>query len=104
MTTPGSWIGFTLSSARIINTVRIVSTGGPNDALDFTIHRYDGATWINSGFSVTSAVTNNAGYTDFPIPIINGGGGVWRGLAIVVSRITGGGGLTSCGFGELDFV
>lgn len=104
MTTPGNWIGFTLSSPRIINTVRIVSTGGPNHALDFTIHLFDGTTWTNSGFSVTNAVSSTTAYIDYPIPAINGGGGVWKGLAIVVSKITAGAGLTSGGFGQLDFV
>jgi hypothetical protein len=87
MTTDGSWVGAIFSSDKIITKLRYKAVN-VNIPLDFTIFKFDGNLWTNTGFSVINASPTSNIYLDYNIPSENGGGGAWRGIAIVVSRVS----------------
>lgn len=104
MPTSGSWIAAVFSSDRTVTKIRYKAFG-VNIPADFTVARFNGTTWIDTGFSVTNAIQNPGVYLEYTIPGANGGGGVWRGIALIVSRVS----LPDTGFSnclsiqEIDF-
>jgi hypothetical protein len=87
MPTSGSWIAAVFSSDRTVTKLRYKAYG-VNIPADFTVARFNGTTWIDTGFSVTNAIQNPGVYVEYTIPGANGGGGVWRGIALIVSRLS----------------
>jgi hypothetical protein len=89
MPTSGSWIAAVFSSDRTVTKLRYKAYG-VNIPADFTVARFNGTTWIDTGFSVTNAIQNPGVYLEYTIPGANGGGPgyVWRGIALIVSRLS----------------
>jgi hypothetical protein len=103
MPSPGSWIAAVFSSDKTVTKIRYktINTGIP---ADFTVARYNGSSWIDSGFGVTNAPnTPSSPYLEYTIPGANGGGGPWRGIAMIISRVHNWDGNDVCYIGELDF-
>jgi hypothetical protein len=88
MPTSGSWIAAVFSSDRTVTKLRYKAIS-VNIPADFTVARFNGTTWVDTGFSVTNAIQNPGVYLEYTIPGANGGGSgyVWRGIAFIVSRL-----------------
>jgi hypothetical protein len=102
MPTPGSWIAATFSSDKVITKLRYKSLNAGIPA-DFSVARFDGTAWIDSGFSVTNATQFPETYIEYIIPAANGGGGLWRGIAFIISRIYSWDSNNNVYLRELDF-
>ena len=85
MPTAGSWIYAVFGSDHIITKLRY-KAGSSNIPADFTVARFDGTNWYDSGFSITNASQTSGTYLEYTIPSANGGGGMWKGIALIVSR------------------
>jgi hypothetical protein len=88
MPTAGSWVAAVFSSDRTVTKLRYKAIS-VNIPADFAVARYNGTNWIDTGFSVTNASQNPGVYVEYTILGANGGGpgGVWRGIAFIVSRL-----------------
>jgi len=86
MPTPGTWIAAVFTSDKTISKVRYKCTTYGMPA-DFKVARWNGSNWVDSGFSVVNAAQVSGVYVEHVIPALNGGGGPWRGIALVISRI-----------------
>ena len=102
MPTAGSWVAAVFSSDRTVTKIRYkaINAGIP---VDFTVARFNGTNWVDTGFSVTGASPTPGVYLEYTIPGANGGGGVWRGIAFVVGRIANADGNNAVYVQELDF-
>jgi hypothetical protein len=104
MPTAGSWVAAVFSSDKTVTKIRYrpLSSGIP---VDFTVARFNGTNWVDTGFSVTGASPTSGVYLEYTIPGANGGGPgyVWRGIAFIVSRVVNADGNNSVYVQELDF-
>jgi hypothetical protein len=88
----GSWVMITFQTNKTITKVKIKPAGVGIPA-DFGIAKRDqNNNWINTGFYINAEATftaNPTGYSEFTIPVVNGGGASdWYGVGFVFGRIT----------------
>lgn len=99
----GSWVGVVFSTDKAVSKIRMKNTVN-NIPVDFSVARWDGTNWINTGFAVSNASQATGVYIEYNIPVINGGvTGLWRGIAIIVSRVVNLDANNDVSIKELDF-
>jgi hypothetical protein len=103
----GSWVIISFQTNKTISKVKIkpASVGLP---ADFGIAKRDvNNNWINTGFYINAEATftaNPTGYSEFTIPVVNGGGAPdWYGIGFVFGRITNWNHNNAVEIRELDF-